>query len=180
MEIISRTSALKLNLPKYYTGKPCKKNHLCSRYVSNWACVQCHDQNTKHWKNDNREKVLSQYREYHNDNRERRNKEASIRTAKHQKDKPWLWAANKAKRKAQKRLATPSFADNEKIKLIYKQCLEITNSTGIPHHVDHIVPLISDEVCGLHVEWNLQILPASENAVKGNKLLPNVTSNVMP
>ena len=67
-----------------------------------------------------------------------------------------------AKRRATKIMATPSWANLEKIKEIYKNCPE-------GYHVDHIYPLKSEYVCGLHVENNLQYLTAAENCGKGNK-----------
>ena len=56
------------------------------------------------------------------------------------------------------------------LKLIYKNCKEVSEKTGIKHHVDHIVPLRGKQVCGLHVPWNLQIIPAIDNMRKGNKI----------
>lgn len=71
--------------------------------------------------------------------------------------------ARNAKRRAAKLNATPSWANLDIIKEIYNNCPK-------GYHVDHIVPLQGKEVCGLHVEYNLQYLPALENMKKGNKL----------
>jgi hypothetical protein len=90
--------------------------------------------------------------------------------AAYAKANPHLINAKAAKRRAAKRQATPRWADFEDIKVIYKQCAERTRLTGIPHAVDHVYPLISDEVCGLHVAANLQILTAFENSSKHNRM----------
>lgn len=67
-------------------------------------------------------------------------------------------------RKALKLSRVPSWADMGKIKEIYDNC-----PTG--YHVDHVVPLQGELVSGLHVEYNLQYLLASDNCSKGNKFV---------
>lgn len=78
--------------------------------------------------------------------------------------------AKYARRRAQKLNACPSWTDHKAIEAIYAEARRLTRETGILHHVDHIYPLISPYVCGLHVVENLQILTKSENLSKGNNL----------
>lgn len=73
-----------------------------------------------------------------------------------------------AKRKAAKIMATPAWASAERIRDVYKAAVRLTRELGQPFHVDHVVPLVSDVVCGLHCEANLQVLHGSENSKKRN------------
>ena len=71
--------------------------------------------------------------------------------------------ARHSKRRAYKLKAIPKWANLERIREIYKKCKK-------GYHVDHIIPLRGLNVCGLHVENNLQILKARDNIVKSNRL----------
>lgn len=87
-------------------------------------------------------------------------------------NKPRL-SAKRARRRAAQNNATPDWLTTEDILAIdkfYELREELNKLTGVKHHVDHIVPLRGKTVCGLHVPWNLQVIPAVENLSKSNKL----------
>jgi hypothetical protein len=77
---------------------------------------------------------------------------------------PTFWREQAMARYAGRNTATPVWADRKAIREFYKAC-------PAGYHVDHIVPLRGKTVCGLHVLWNLQYLPARENRRKLNKLI---------
>ena len=63
---------------------------------------------------------------------------------------------------------TPAWADWRAIWRVYGAAKQLTKVTGIPHEVDHIIPLNGKNVSGLHVHYNLQVIPAVENRAKRN------------
>lgn len=84
--------------------------------------------------------------------------------------------AHNAKRRATLIGRTPSWANAFFISEIYDLAKKRDAVTGVKWHVDHIVPLVSKLVCGLHVEHNLQVIPAEENLSKHNRFWPDMPS----
>ena len=118
----------------------------------------------------NREKLLEQKRnKYHQDFELNQPKVAAYKRANRSK-----FNAGNAKRRANKLERTPSWLtvnQHEEMNMFYIEAKTREKETGIKFHVDHIVPLLGETVCGLHVPWNLQVITAYDNLVKGNRLL---------
>lgn len=77
-------------------------------------------------------------------------------------------------RRAARLNATPAWLtpeDRTQIRHLYIEAKRLGTETSIRHHVDHVIPLQGETVCGLHVPWNLQILTENENAAKGNRII---------
>ena len=92
-----------------------------------------------------------------------------------------IWGANnrdkkaalEAKRRAAKLQRTPKWLSADQLWMLeeaYTLAALRAKMFGFEWHVDHIVPLQGKEVCGLHVPWNLQVIPGPENLKKSNKL----------
>jgi 5-methylcytosine-specific restriction endonuclease McrA len=72
-------------------------------------------------------------------------------------------------RQARKRQAVPSWANLERIQALYSLAAMLTTNTEEKWHVDHIIPIANDLVCGLHVYENLRVVPATVNLQKSNR-----------
>lgn len=151
-------------------------------------CKTCYVAAVKKYADANREQVRANNREasakWREANRERektrtlaayhanKGRHAARRKA-WAKANPDRRAASENRRRAAKLKATPIWADQERIALLYKEAQE-KNQDGQPHHMDHIVPLKSKYVCGLHCEANLQVIPGADNISKGNRYWPDM------
>lgn len=133
-------------------------------------CKSCWSSINKEYYIENSDKIRTNRSKYYSENKE----EESLKMKKYYESNKESFLEYSAKRRATKRNSCPSWLSpkhRSEIKSLYKMAKNITEKTGNIHHVDHIVPLTNEFVCGLHVPWNLQILPASENLSKHNKLI---------
>jgi hypothetical protein len=124
----------------------------------------------KKWREKNPEKSKKYSKKWREKNQEQ-NKKSSKKWREKNPDYYKEWRKNNrgkinalnSKRRAAKLQAAPSWANKKTIDMIYI-IANICNKT-----VDHIVPLQSSVVCGLHWEANLQLLTQQENNSKYNK-----------
>jgi len=118
----------------------------------------------------NREQGLAYQKQYYEANRER---ELERRKQHYQENKDYYWLKVQKRRAIEDR-ATPKWLSEEQkeqMQWLKRQALFLEQEApDIGWHVDHIVPLISEHVCGLNVPWNLQVLPATLNLSKSNRL----------
>ena len=149
-----------------YTNKEKKKEQQRKYYLENKEKIK---EKSRKYYLENKEKRKEQHRKYKLENKEKI-KENSRKYNLENKEKR---RALSAKRRSKKLQATPpwlSVKDWEAINKMYSDCLKLEEETGAKHHVDHIIPLQGKNVSGLHVPWNLQILTATENLMKGNRI----------
>lgn len=180
-----RKEAKKLGIKYYFTGQPCIRGHVVLRKTKG-ACVECMKED---WNKDNErrskqpksEASKAAGRRYYERNKDLVKARANARSKdevyqykrKYKEANPDLYKALTSVRKRRHRDATPKWVTTGHklaMRQLYLQAMELTKITGERYVVDHIVPLISDVVCGLHVPWNLRVITQDENLRKSNKL----------
>lgn len=154
-----------------FQGKICKKDplHGTERMTHNGKCAECHKiskravyrahsvayaASARSWRRINPERQRETLRKYRKNNRAFLTHLQNLRHAKTFK-------------------ACPKWVDKTELRRIYENCPE-------GYEVDHIMPLSSPVLCGLHVPWNLWYLPNGVNQQKSNKILSEAELALLP
>ena len=157
--MIKQCSACREELPSALFAK-----HAKTRDGLQSQCKPCNNAAKKRWRAANSEHVKAERAKYHADNAARLS-ESNAEWYQANKAKV---LANTRRRQAAKLQRTPSWADTERMAEFYEEARRLTEETGIPHEVDHVIPLQGKLVSGLHVESNLQIITQHDNRTKKN------------
>jgi len=185
----TRAEARATGASHYFTGLPCKHGHIAPRKTKG-VCVEClkdewraaAEKRVDYFKEYNqREKVKDAKHAYYL--RNYKDVVAKARSTpnelKNQYRKNWklknllsIRADTKARRRKH-RQATPLWLTRKQkteIRQIYQIAITMTKTTGERYVVDHIIPLRSEVICGLHVPWNLRVITQKENLQKSNRM----------
>jgi 5-methylcytosine-specific restriction endonuclease McrA len=186
----TRSEAKMQGAKYYFTGEPCKHGHIAPRKTKG-ACVECLKvewtealtKRADYYAEYNKSSAgVKAKQEYYARNTEvvkaraqaRPNEEKHFHRKKHKAANPDLYKELVNVRRRRFRDATPKWLTAEQkleIRFHYRMAIALSRATKIPHAVDHIVPLQGEDVCGLHVPWNMQVLTQDENLKKSNKIL---------
>lgn len=162
---IAREDALAAGKSTYFTGKPCKKGHIAPRFVRSYACTECNLEFRRAY----RKQYPDRYKEY--DRLKYHERGGRERMAAYKRARRAHFTAKEGERCSRRKEATPHWlttTHEAQMQWLYSLRDKLSTSSGTLYHVDHIIPLIHENVCGLHVPWNLRLLPASVNIAKGN------------
>lgn len=191
----TRKEALAVGAKFYFTGEPCVRGHIALRKAKG-SCVECMKEdwaidNEKRKSKPKTEAAKAAGRRYYE-----RNKDAVIAraAARPAEEKRRLQAEYKVRnvdvvradtsvRKRRHREATPKWLTVEEklsMRKLYMAARTLTKITGERYVIDHIYPLRSEVVCGLHVPWNLRTMTQTENLKKSNSLPDDAEALAFP
>lgn len=153
------------------TCKKCGQTKPLERFEPTWSSYKGKQYESTYHRSKCRDCRSAETLTKYHENREVEVVKLRERARAKRKSDPSIHRHNNILFKRHIKLATPNWVDKKVLKAIYD---------GRPegHDVDHIVPLRSKIVCGLHVPWNLQYLPSDENRnKKRNKVDYNTSTS---
>lgn len=103
--------------------------------------------------------------EYNKNNPDKR----KVTSAKYSKNNPHKSLMAVMRRNARKLQSTTKWNNETFVECLYSVAAMLNKYGNEKYHVDHIVPLRHELVCGLHTYDNLRVITAKENLKKGNK-----------
>ena len=131
-------------------------------------CKPCKKLQDKRYYAENSDSVKATVAEYRIANPEKAKQAKKVSVLKKKDQYQQRKNAILAKYRASKLEATPLWFEKDQIKIVYQKAKE----WGF--EVDHIVPLKSKKVCGLHCWANLQLLDPMINVIKSNRYWPDM------
>jgi 5-methylcytosine-specific restriction endonuclease McrA len=190
----SRGEAKQTGSKYYFTGQPCKHGHIAPRKTKG-ACLDClkaewakgNETRAEYFKKYNQSDAgIAAKQKYYVKNRETVVARAQARPVEEKRAYRNNWkvqnqdqvlADNKVRRRKHRQATPPWITRKQKseIRQLYQIAITMTKTTGEQYVVDHIVPLRSEVVCGLHVPWNLRVITREENLKKSNKMIDGQT-----
>lgn len=174
------------NLATQRRRKENKEEYKKQKYVWDKTYREVHDSVLKAKKHEyyerNKERLKAKSKEYSKNNKEEIAKKKKIYAdgrkeikaaydKEYRKNNKHKLSKHSIQRNYKRYQATPPWYTDEKIKInrLYSKRDELSKLWDIQLHVDHIVPIQGENVCGLHCWDNLQLLESSLNLVKGNR-----------
>lgn len=183
----------------FHGGKPCRFGHSTGRYTSGGGCIGCIREKqgaARSSRAAHRAKLLAELkattekaeaerrqrsdflkatagqrqRQYRHENKEA----IAEKSREYRRNNLHIGRASSAKRHARKLSATPGWFgefDEFVMQEAAALCADRESATGFAWHVDHMIPLKAKTACGLHCAANLQVIPASMNIAKKNRMV---------
>jgi len=195
----TRADAKASGATHYFTGEPCKHGHIAPRKTKG-ACIEClkvewrqaTETRAEYFRTYNKlEAVKDRKNAWYQDNRDQviaaakttpLDKKAQYKRDWKERNTVWVRADTKARRRKHRKAVPPWTTNKHKaeIRQLYQIAITMTRTTGEQYVVDHIYPLRSDVVCGLHIPWNLRVITQQENSRKSNALPPDSEALAFP
>ena len=165
---MTRKEALAKGYKRYFSGTACVKGHVSERRAKTGECLACRAKYLSLWQKRNPEKI----KQYNFTNYSKDPKKVVEHVKRWAKKNPAKILARTRAHRIKTKMRFPKWLTADDLWMMeqtYELAALRTKVLGFPWQVDHILPLHGKLVSGLHVPYNLQVIPQADNVRKSNK-----------